>query len=160
VILFRLLVSGPKIPRGPPGRPRTDTTPRNRLDLLGTPPHQGLKDPQKHQGSPEEQTIFPFHIQFFHGLSYKKEKKIIFSEKVIPDLLVFRFLKQLCYVTGDLCYREVINQFNEKYLKTTISYVALRKLVKKFVEIGSSLNVKKIRKYLDENDEASVLVFH
>jgi hypothetical protein len=54
----------------------------------------------------------------------------------------------------------VINQFNEKYPKTTISYVTLRKLVKKFVEIGSSLNVKKIRKYLDENDEASVLVFH
>jgi hypothetical protein len=53
----------------------------------------------------------------------------------------------------------VINQFNEKYPKTTISYVTLRKLVKKFVEIGSSLNVKKIRKYLDENDEASVLVF-
>jgi hypothetical protein len=145
----------------PTGYPRTDTTPRKRLDLLGAPPHQGLKDPQKHQGSPEEQTIFPFHIQFVHGSSYKKEKKIyIFSEKVIPDLLVFRFLKQLCYATGDLCYREVINKFKEKYPKTTISYVALRKLMKKFVEIGSSLNVKKIRKYLDENDGASVLVFH
>jgi hypothetical protein len=28
------------------------------------------------------------------------------------------------------------------------------------VETGSILNVKKIRKHLDENDEASVLVFH
>jgi hypothetical protein len=114
-------------PKDPTRYPRTDTTPRNRLDLAGAPPHQGLKDPQKHQGSLEEQNIFPFHIQYVHGLSYKEEeKKITFSEKVTPDLLVFRFLKQLCYVTGDLCYREMINKFNEKYPKT-ISYVTIRK---------------------------------
>jgi hypothetical protein len=65
-----------------------------------------------------------------------------------------------CYVTNDLCYREVINKFNEKYPKTTTSYVAVRKLVKKLVETGSIRNVKKIRKHLDENDAASVLVFH
>jgi tRNA-dihydrouridine synthase len=65
-----------------------------------------------------------------------------------------------CYVTNDLCYREVINKFNEKYPKKTISYVAVRKLVKKLVETGSIRNVKNIRKHLDENDTASVLVFH
>jgi hypothetical protein len=46
-----------------------------------------------------------------------------------------------CYGTGDLCYREVTNKFNEKYPKTTISHA------KKFVETDSVLNVKKIRKH-------------
>jgi hypothetical protein len=32
--------------------------------------------------------------------------------------------------------------------------------VRKFQGTGSILNVKKIRKHLDENDAASVLVFH
>jgi tRNA-dihydrouridine synthase len=32
--------------------------------------------------------------------------------------------------------------------------------VRKFLGTGSILNVKKIRKHLDENDAASVLVFH
>jgi hypothetical protein len=59
-----------------------------------------------------------------------------------------------CYGTGDFCYREVINKFNEKYPKTT-SHVAVRKLVIKFVGTGFILNVKKIRKHLDENDAAS-----
>jgi transposase len=84
----------------------------------------------------------------------RKKKYSLFQKK---SLLICLFSG---YVTGDLCYREVINKFNEKYPKTTISYVAIRKLVKKFGETGSSLNVKKIRKYLDENDGASVLVFH
>jgi hypothetical protein len=44
----------------------------------------------------------------------------------------------------------VINKFNEKYPKSTISHVAIRKLVKKFVKTGPSLTVKKIRKDLDE----------
>jgi transposase len=62
--------------------------------------------------------------------------------------------------TGDLCYREVINKFNEKYPKTTISHVTIRKLVKIFEETGSILTVKKIRKHLDENDAASGSVLH
>jgi tRNA-dihydrouridine synthase len=65
-----------------------------------------------------------------------------------------------CYVTNNLRYRKVINKFNEKYPKTTISYVAFRKLVKILVETGSIRNIKKIRKHIDENDAASVLVFH
>jgi hypothetical protein len=65
-----------------------------------------------------------------------------------------------CCGSGELCYRVVINKCNKKYPKTTISYVAVRKLVKKCVETGSILNVNKIRKHLDENDAASVLVFH
>jgi hypothetical protein len=166
VILCRLLVSGPKIPRGLPGPDRISKNRHHPQEATG--PSRSPAPPRTER--PPETPRIPRRTNHF-SFSYtstvcprielqKGKKKFIFSEKVIPDLLVFRFLKQLCYATGDLCYREVINKFNEKYPKTTISYVALRKLVKKFMEIGSSLNVKKIRKYLDENDGASILVFH
>jgi hypothetical protein len=165
VILFCLLVSGPKIPRGPPGADRISKTRHHLQEPTGpsrSPTPSRIERPPETPRIPRRTNHFSFSYTVRPRIELQRGKKNIFtfSEKVTPDLLVFRFLKQLCYVTGDLCYREVINKFNEKYPKTTISCVAIRKFVKKFVETGSSLNVKKIRKYLDENDEASVLVFH
>jgi hypothetical protein len=45
------------------------------------------------------------------------------------------------YGTDNLCYPEMINKFNKKDPETTISHVAVRKLVRKFVETDSVLNV-------------------
>jgi hypothetical protein len=140
----------------PTGAPRTRQDIQEPTPPPGTPPK--TERPPETPRIPRRTNHFSFSYTVCPRIELQKGKKNIltFSEKVTPDLLVFGFLKQLCYVTGDLCYREVINKFNEKYPKTTISYVAIRKLV----ETGSSLNVKKkIRKYLDENDGASVLVF-
>jgi hypothetical protein len=64
-----------------------------------------------------------------------------------------------CYGSGDLCYREVITKFNEKYPKTTIYFSGGRPKISKKI-CGNILNVKKIRKHLDENDAAFILVFH
>jgi hypothetical protein len=44
---------------------------------------------------------------------------------------------------------EVINKFNKKVPKTTIYHVAVWKLIKKYVETDSILNVKKTGKHLD-----------
>ncbi|KAJ8944323.1 hypothetical protein NQ318_016130 [Aromia moschata] len=64
-----------------------------------------------------------------------------------------------CYGTGEECYRVVINKFNEKYPEVRISNVRAKKLVTKFLETGSVLDIKKIKKW-NEDDAASVLALH
>ncbi|KAJ8962493.1 hypothetical protein NQ318_000881 [Aromia moschata] len=51
-----------------------------------------------------------------------------------------------CYGSGEECYRVVINKFNEKYPEVSISNVGAKKLVTKFLETGSVLDIKKIKK--------------
>ncbi|KAJ8942404.1 hypothetical protein NQ318_014450 [Aromia moschata] len=65
-----------------------------------------------------------------------------------------------CYGTGEECYRVVINKFNEKYPKVGISNVGAKKLVTKFLETGSVLDIKKSKKWLKEDDAASVLALY
>ncbi|KAJ8943430.1 hypothetical protein NQ318_020681 [Aromia moschata] len=64
-----------------------------------------------------------------------------------------------CYGTGEECYRVVINKFNEKYPEVSISNVGAKKLVNKFLETGSVLDIKKSKKWLNE-DDADVLALH
>ena len=65
-----------------------------------------------------------------------------------------------CYGTGDKCYRAVISKFNRRYPEVRVSHVAVRKLVRKFLETGSVLDIKRSRKGLNEDDAASVLALH
>ncbi|KAJ8948454.1 hypothetical protein NQ318_007977 [Aromia moschata] len=62
-----------------------------------------------------------------------------------------------CYGTGEECYRVVIKKFNEKYPEVSISNVGAKKLVTKFLETSSVLNIKK---WLNEDVAASVLAFY
>ncbi|KAJ8943070.1 hypothetical protein NQ318_015326 [Aromia moschata] len=65
-----------------------------------------------------------------------------------------------CYGTGEECYRVVINKFNEKYPEVSISNVGAKKLVTKFLETASVLDIKKSQKWLNGDDAASVLALH
>ncbi|KAJ8956009.1 hypothetical protein NQ318_006285 [Aromia moschata] len=66
-----------------------------------------------------------------------------------------------CYGTGEECYRVVINKCNEKYPEVSNSNVGAKKLVTKFLETGSVLDIKKSNKRLNEDDAgASVLALH
>lgn len=66
-----------------------------------------------------------------------------------------------CYGTGEECYRAVINKFNEKYPEISISNVGARKLVTKFLQTGSVLDIKKSKRLLNEDDDAaSVIALH
>jgi hypothetical protein len=57
------------------------------------------------------------------------EEKKSSRSRGTEEVGTFQYLIQ-CYGTGDLRYGKVINKFKEKYPKTTISHVAIRKLVK------------------------------
>ncbi|KAJ8934022.1 hypothetical protein NQ318_007115 [Aromia moschata] len=63
-------------------------------------------------------------------------------------------------ITEEECYSVVINKFNEKYPEVSISNVGAKKLVTKFLETGSVLDIKKSKKLLNEDDAASVLAIH
>ncbi|KAJ8947681.1 hypothetical protein NQ318_009566 [Aromia moschata] len=65
-----------------------------------------------------------------------------------------------CYGTGEECCRVVIKKINEKYPEVSISNVGAKKLVAKFLETGSVLDIKKSKKWLNEDDAASVLALH
>ncbi|KAJ8950812.1 hypothetical protein NQ318_012674 [Aromia moschata] len=53
-----------------------------------------------------------------------------------------------------------MNKFNEKYPEIIISNVGAKKLVTKFLETGSVLDIKKSKKLLNEDDAASILALH
>lgn len=62
-----------------------------------------------------------------------------------------------CYGIGNVSYQYAIDVFHEKFPNTPVSKKALRRLLKKFNETGSVMNVKKPKKKYDQNDAATVL---
>lgn len=65
-----------------------------------------------------------------------------------------------CYGIGDVSYRYAIDLFHEKFPNTAVSRQSLRKLVNKFNETGSVLDVKKPKKKYNEDDAATLLAIN
>lgn len=63
-----------------------------------------------------------------------------------------------CYGNGDFSYRYVIEKFHERFPNVPVTKWAVCKLVKKFRETGSVLNLKKVKKSYNEDDAATLLV--
>lgn len=63
-----------------------------------------------------------------------------------------------CYGIGEKSYRRIAEEFNAKFPEVTVSRMGIRKLVKKFLETGSVLNLKKKKIVRDEDDASTVLI--
>lgn len=63
-----------------------------------------------------------------------------------------------CYGIGDSSFPVVIRKFSEKFPHTVLTQSTASRLVKKFLETGSVLNIKKQKKTYDEDDAATLLV--
>ncbi|KAJ8963353.1 hypothetical protein NQ318_018825 [Aromia moschata] len=100
-------------------------------------------------------------IYIFAVIGMQLFSKDYTEDKFLPDPIPrTKNLFDQCYGTGEECYRVVINKFNEKYPEVSISNVGAKKLVTKFLETGSVLDIKKSKKWLNDDDAASVLALH
>lgn len=63
-----------------------------------------------------------------------------------------------CYGNGDFSYRYVIEKFHERFPNVHVTKWAVCKLIKKFRETGSVLDLKKVKKKYNEDDAATLLV--
>lgn len=63
-----------------------------------------------------------------------------------------------CYGIGDSSFPVVIRKFSEKFPHTVLTQSTASRLVKKFLETGSVLIIKKQKKTYDEDDAATLLV--
>lgn len=67
------------------------------------------------------------------------------------------FLVQ-CYGKGDKCYRQVIQEFNEKFPNVYVPETSCRKIILKFLRTGSLLRIPRIKD--NEDDASTLLILH
>lgn len=63
-----------------------------------------------------------------------------------------------CYGKGEKCYRQVIQEFNEKFPNVYVPETTCRKIILKFLSTGSVLRIPRQKKRYDENDASTLLV--
>lgn len=63
-----------------------------------------------------------------------------------------------CYGKGDNSYRQVIQEFNEKYPAVHVAQSSLHKIIQKFLRTGSLLKTPRQKKNYDDEDATTVLV--